>query len=121
MGGPSPAQAAAKANWQGELQAHLAKYKRYPSEAQRRGKEGTNSLRFVVDASGQGDLNYGDRRLTVYSGQWASFTASRRIPSLPAGLHTIDVQLARKAADPAGECQLDSAEYSAVHLVVTVR
>jgi protein TonB len=35
------------------LQAHLAKYKRYPSEAQRRGKEGTNSLRFVVDAEGK--------------------------------------------------------------------
>ncbi|NBF00967.1 TonB family protein [Pseudomonas sp. Fl5BN2] len=51
--GPSPAQAAAKATWQGELQAHLAKYKRYPGEAQRRGKEGTNSLRFVVDSEGK--------------------------------------------------------------------
>ncbi|MDF2395181.1 MULTISPECIES: energy transducer TonB [Pseudomonas] len=51
--GPSPAQAAAKANWQGLVQAHLAKHKRYPSEAQRRGKEGTNSLHFVVDAEGK--------------------------------------------------------------------
>jgi periplasmic protein TonB len=50
--GPSPAQAAAKANWQGELQAHMAKYKRYPGEALRRGKEGTNSLRFIVNSEG---------------------------------------------------------------------
>ncbi|WP_259464274.1 energy transducer TonB family protein, partial [Pseudomonas prosekii] len=50
--GPSPAQQAAKASWQGTLLAHLAKYKKYPASAQSRGKEGLNRLRFVVDAEG---------------------------------------------------------------------
>ncbi|SEM60190.1 protein TonB [Pseudomonas sp. ok272] len=51
--GPSPAQNAAKVNWQGTLLAHLQKYKKYPPGAQARGKEGLNRLRFVVDAEGQ--------------------------------------------------------------------
>ncbi len=50
--GPSPAQQAAKASWQGTLLAHLAKYKKYPAGAQARGKEGMNRLRFVVDGEG---------------------------------------------------------------------
>lgn len=50
--GPSPAQLAAKASWQGTLLAHLGKYKKYPASAQARGKEGLNRLRFVVDAEG---------------------------------------------------------------------
>jgi len=50
--GPSPAQMAAKASWQGTLLAHLGKYKKYPSRAQQMSKEGTNRLRFVVDADG---------------------------------------------------------------------
>lgn len=50
--GPSPAQMAAKASWQGTLLAHLAKYKKYPQSAQARGKEGLNRLRFVVDGEG---------------------------------------------------------------------
>lgn len=50
--GPSPAQSAAKANWQGALLAHLGKYKKYPHRAQQMNKEGTNRLRFVVDAEG---------------------------------------------------------------------
>ncbi|WLH01145.1 energy transducer TonB [Pseudomonas beijingensis] len=50
--GPSPAQTAAKANWQGTLLAHLGKYKKYPPRAQQMNKEGTNRLRFVVDANG---------------------------------------------------------------------
>ncbi|CDF96522.1 Ferric siderophore transport system, periplasmic binding protein TonB [Pseudomonas sp. SHC52] len=50
--GPSPAQMAAKANWQGTLLAHLAKYKKYPLRARQMNKEGTNRLRFVVDAEG---------------------------------------------------------------------
>ena len=32
--------------------AHLAKYKKYPEDARRRGLEGVNRLRFVVDANG---------------------------------------------------------------------
>ncbi|MFL6611849.1 MAG: energy transducer TonB [Pseudomonas sp.] len=50
--GPSPAQMAAKASWQGTLLAHLGKYTKYPASAQARGKEGMNRLRFVVDAEG---------------------------------------------------------------------
>ena len=50
--GPSPAQQAAKASWQGELLAHLAKHKKYPAAARMRNKEGLNRLRFVVDAKG---------------------------------------------------------------------
>ena len=50
--GPSPAQMAATASWQGTLLAHLGKYKKYPASAQSRGKEGLNRLRFVVDAEG---------------------------------------------------------------------
>jgi protein TonB len=50
--GPSAAQQAAKASWEGTLLAHLGKYKKYPASAQNRGKEGTNRLRFVVDGQG---------------------------------------------------------------------
>jgi protein TonB len=50
--GPSPAQQAAKASWEGTLLAHLGKYKKYPASAQSRGKEGVNRLRFVVDGEG---------------------------------------------------------------------
>jgi protein TonB len=39
-------------NWQGELLRHLAKYKRYPDDARRRGAEGVVKLKFVVDAEG---------------------------------------------------------------------
>ncbi|MNF62124.1 transport protein TonB [compost metagenome] len=51
--GPSAAQTAAKASWEGTLLAHLQKYKKYPAGAQARGKEGLNRLRFVVDAEGK--------------------------------------------------------------------
>ena len=50
--GPSPAQQAAKASWEGTLLAHLGKYKKYPVSAQNRGKQGTNRLRFIVDGEG---------------------------------------------------------------------
>ncbi|MHC8364327.1 energy transducer TonB family protein [Pseudomonas sp. ZT5P21] len=50
--GPSPAQQAAKASWQSDLLAHLAKHKEYPDAARMRGKVGVNRLRFVVDAEG---------------------------------------------------------------------
>lgn len=50
--GPSAAQLAAKASWEGTLLAHLGKYKKYPASAQNRGKEGMNRLRFVVDGQG---------------------------------------------------------------------
>ena len=39
--------------WQSDLLRHLAKYKRYPEDARRRGLQGINRLRFVVDAEGK--------------------------------------------------------------------
>lgn len=39
--------------WQSDLLRHLAKYKRYPEDARRRGLTGINRLRFVVDAEGK--------------------------------------------------------------------
>ncbi|WP_219063068.1 energy transducer TonB [Pseudomonas sp. UMAB-08] len=49
----TPSDSHAKRNWQSDLQQHLAKYKRYPEDARRRGTQGTVSLRFVVDAEGR--------------------------------------------------------------------
>lgn len=46
------APSAAKVTWQSKLLGHLARYKRYPEDARRRGLKGTNQLRFVVDAKG---------------------------------------------------------------------
>ena len=40
-------------SWQGDLLRHLAKFKRYPEDARRRGMQGTSRLRFVVDADGR--------------------------------------------------------------------
>lgn len=39
--------------WQSDLLRHLAKYKRYPEDARRRGLQGINRLRFTVDANGK--------------------------------------------------------------------
>lgn len=43
----------AKPTWQSKLLSHLARYKRYPEDARRRGFEGVNRLRFVVDGEGK--------------------------------------------------------------------
>lgn len=53
---PAPSIAAnskALPTWQSDLLRHLAKYKRYPEDARRRGLQGINRLRFVVDAEGK--------------------------------------------------------------------
>lgn len=39
--------------WQSDLLRHLGKYKRYPEDARRRGLQGINRLRFVVDGEGR--------------------------------------------------------------------
>ncbi|NBA94430.1 energy transducer TonB [Pseudomonas sp. R5(2019)] len=39
--------------WQSDLLRHLSKYKKYPEDARRRGMEGVNRLRFVVDGEGK--------------------------------------------------------------------
>jgi len=39
--------------WQSDLLRHLAKYKRYPEDARRRGQTGINRLNFVVDGEGR--------------------------------------------------------------------
>jgi protein TonB len=40
-------------SWQSDLLRHLAKYKKYPDDARRRGMQGVNRLRFVVDGEGK--------------------------------------------------------------------
>ncbi|WP_256659971.1 energy transducer TonB, partial [Pseudomonas sp. LS-2] len=40
-------------SWQGDLLRHLSKFKRYPEDARRRGMQGINRLRFVVDGEGR--------------------------------------------------------------------
>ena len=49
----SAASQAAKQSWQSRLLGHLARYKRYPEEARRRGIEGTSQVRFNLDRSGR--------------------------------------------------------------------
>jgi len=49
----SSATAAAKVSWQSQLLSHLARYKRYPDEARRRGIQGTSQVRFNLDRSGK--------------------------------------------------------------------
>ena len=44
---------AAKQSWQSHLLSHLARYKRYPEHARRRGIEGTSQVRFSLDAQGR--------------------------------------------------------------------
>ena len=39
--------------WQNRLLTHLARFKRYPDSARRRGLQGTNSLRLLLDATGR--------------------------------------------------------------------
>ena len=48
-----PSNSNALPSWQVELLSHLAKYKKYPEDARRRGMQGINKLRFVVDADGK--------------------------------------------------------------------
>ncbi|OLS59886.1 energy transducer TonB [Pseudomonas putida] len=48
-----PSNSQAKATWQSELLNHLAKFKRYPEDARRRGQTGITQLRFVVDSEGR--------------------------------------------------------------------
>lgn len=52
-GDSPPASSNAAPNWQSQLLGHLNRYKRYPSDARRRGQEGVVKLRFVIDAKGQ--------------------------------------------------------------------
>jgi protein TonB len=50
---PPSVSAAAVSSWQSRLFSHLNRYKRYPDSARRRGVEGVNQLRFVIDGSGR--------------------------------------------------------------------
>jgi protein TonB len=50
--------AAATTSWQSRLQAYLARFKRYPAEAQMRHQEGTPLLRFTMTRDGR-VLSYG--------------------------------------------------------------
>lgn len=53
---PAPSVASnsnAMPTWQSDLLRHLSKFKKYPEDARRRGMQGINRLRFVVDAEGK--------------------------------------------------------------------
>ncbi len=50
---PVSAPTQAQVSWQSKLLGHLARYKRYPEDARRRGFEGVNRLRFVLDGNGK--------------------------------------------------------------------
>lgn len=54
---PQPSSTAAPSQaeitWQSKLLSHLARFKRYPDDARRRGAEGTSRIRFSVDAEGK--------------------------------------------------------------------
>lgn len=49
----SAANQAARQSWQSRLLGHLARYKRYPTDARRRGIEGTSQVRFSLDGNGR--------------------------------------------------------------------
>ena len=48
-----PSNSNALPSWQSDLLRHLAKYKKYPENARRRGLTGVVQLRFVVDSDGK--------------------------------------------------------------------
>ncbi|WP_311968440.1 energy transducer TonB [Pseudomonas baltica] len=48
-----PSNSNALPSWQGDLLRHLAKFKKYPEDARRRGTQGVVKLRFTVDAEGK--------------------------------------------------------------------
>ena len=48
---PSPG-AAVPATWQDALRAHLARFKRYPVQALRRGEQGVTMVRFAMNHAG---------------------------------------------------------------------
>ncbi|WP_226503960.1 energy transducer TonB [Pseudomonas sp. MWU16-30317] len=50
---PMPSNSNALPSWQGDLLRHLAKFKKYPEDARRRGTQGVVKLRFTVDAEGK--------------------------------------------------------------------
>jgi hypothetical protein len=81
------------------------------------------ALRFLIDGAPlSSDLVNGDRLVSAYLNQWSAFTVLQRSPpsSLTAGSHTAKLQLARVSADGA-ECSIDSADYSAARMQITVR
>lgn len=50
---PMPSNSNALPSWQSDLLRHLAKFKKYPEDARRRGTQGVVRLRFTVDAEGK--------------------------------------------------------------------
>jgi protein TonB len=50
---PMPSNSNALPSWQGDLLRHLAKFKKYPEDARRRGTQGVVKLRFTVDGEGK--------------------------------------------------------------------
>jgi protein TonB len=48
----APASPQVKASWEGQLVAHLARFKRFPPAAQRRGEQGIVTVRLTIDHAG---------------------------------------------------------------------
>lgn len=79
------------------------------------------ALRFVVDGTATGDPLYGNRRISVALNQWIPFALMLRTSLATAGSHSVKVQVARASLDGTPECSIDGAEYSQLHLMVTIR
>ena len=89
--------AAATTSWQVRLQAHLARFKKYPPEAQMRHQEGTPVLRFTMTRDGR-VLSYG---LASSSGHElldleavSLMQRAQPLPPLPPELSQATIQLA---------------------------
>jgi protein TonB len=49
---PAPPSPQVKASWESQLVAHLARFKRFPAAAQRRGEQGVVTVRLMIDHTG---------------------------------------------------------------------
>ena len=88
--------AASTTSWQGRLQAHLARFKRYPAEARMSQQEGTTLLRFTMTRDGR-VLSFG---LAASSGHAALdrealslIERAQPLPSLPPEVPQGTIQL----------------------------
>lgn len=88
--------AAAQANWQGLLLAHLERHKNYPRAARKRQEQGTSLLRFRMDRSGR-VLSYALAKSSGYEALDAEVLAmierAQPLPPLPAEIPEAVVQI----------------------------
>ncbi len=88
--------AAAQANWQGLLLAHLERHKNYPRAARKRLQQGTSLLRFRMDRSGR-VLSYALAKSSGYEALDAEVLAmierAQPLPPLPAEISDAVVEI----------------------------